>query len=64
MCAGQLEKVRLESADVLLYLVRIADQLNVDLVGPRWINWLSMRINIRSNWRRGMRRSIRRCKRR
>jgi NTP pyrophosphatase (non-canonical NTP hydrolase) len=28
----QFEKIRLEIADVFIYLVRIADQLNVDLV--------------------------------
>jgi len=30
--AGQLAKVREELADVLLYLVRLADKLNVDLL--------------------------------
>jgi dCTP diphosphatase len=29
----QLEGLRLEMADVLLYLVRLADRLDVDLVG-------------------------------
>jgi dCTP diphosphatase len=33
LSADQLEKVRLEMADVLLYLVRLADRLGVDLVG-------------------------------
>jgi len=32
LSAGQLEKVREELADVLLYLVRLADKLDVDLV--------------------------------
>jgi dCTP diphosphatase len=32
LSAGELEKVRLEMADVLLYLVRLADRLDVDLV--------------------------------
>jgi dCTP diphosphatase len=33
LSAEQLGKVRLEMADVLLYLVRLADRLDVDLVG-------------------------------
>jgi dCTP diphosphatase len=33
LSAGELKKVRLEIADVLLYLVRLADRLDVDLVG-------------------------------
>jgi NTP pyrophosphatase (non-canonical NTP hydrolase) len=33
LSAGELEKVRLEMADVSLYLVRLADRLDVDLVG-------------------------------
>jgi dCTP diphosphatase len=32
LSANQLAQLRLEMADVLLYLVRLADQLNVDLV--------------------------------
>jgi NTP pyrophosphatase (non-canonical NTP hydrolase) len=32
LSVDQLEKVRLESADVLLYLVRLADRLGIDLV--------------------------------
>jgi dCTP diphosphatase len=33
LSAEQLGRVRLEMADVLLYLVRLADRLDVDLVG-------------------------------
>ncbi len=32
LSAGQLEAVRQELADVLLYLVRLADKLDVDLI--------------------------------
>jgi dCTP diphosphatase len=32
LTSGELEKVREEMADVLLYLIRLADKLNVDLM--------------------------------
>ncbi len=32
----QLDEARLEMADILIYLIRIADQLDIDLVQAAW----------------------------
>jgi dCTP diphosphatase len=51
LSAGQREAVRQEIADVLIYLTRLADVLEIDLLRPPPTSWRSTRASTRSKRR-------------